>query len=118
MTNLEKEYLYLCQLVFNDSKESIIEEIKEAGGIVRIDESGDYIYYGADDSTYVFDEVRFFDALVYKKVLEPISHPTEEDIDKPNFTTDFKKFVIARRKSLDTYLEKLRRDISAGLIAA
>ena len=118
MTNLEKEFIYLSQLVFDFTEEETLEDIKEAGGLVRVNlEGGDYIYYGADGTPFALNSVHFFDALVSKKILEPVKFPTDADINKPTFQKDFDKAFSISRERLTKYLENLRSDIASGKIA-
>jgi hypothetical protein len=113
MTNLEKEYIHLSELLFVDGKEDAIQEIDEFGGLDRFEEekNGDLLYIGKDGSIRGFNTTMLFDALSSHKLVEPIDFPKGFNVPVMSECVSLSKVRIKE------YLQKLRGDIAAGAIA-
>ena len=108
MTELEKEFIYLSEIVFDDGKKDAIEEINESGGIIRVDEEETcFTYFGKDGSIFAFEINRLFEALAIKKLVIPADFPLEIE-----FST-FSECTSIRKKRIREYMQKLRSEIAA-----
>ena len=112
MNNLEKEFIYLSELTSYNGKEYALQEIKDASGLVNFEEeNGNLIYTGNDGTLYSFNLAPLFDVLVTNKLVEPIESP--DDFNVPLM----KECVSLSKIRIREYLQKLRNDITSGVIS-
>jgi len=104
MNNIEKEYIYLSNLVFDDKFEAI-QEIKESNGLVKVEkEDGSLVYYGNDGSIFGIN-------------LEHLNMTLEnKGIFSENKYSNINEYINKSNIFINNYIEKLRKDIELVII--